>query len=137
MLGTGFQAVTRLLLDRISAAYPDDPRYAGLSVPHYTVLDHMTASGTRVTQVAALLNVTKQAVKRTVDELQQCELVERRPDPDDGRAKLVTLTEEGERIQSLVRQREADIMESLGLTVWDRGSSAHSALQLLIESLRG
>ena len=51
--------------------------------------------GSRITDLAARAGVTKQSMAETVAGLEARGFVERRPDPSDGRAKLVVLTEDG------------------------------------------
>ena len=67
----------------------------GLSRRHLALLSHLGAEGARITALAELLGVTKQAASQTVSELEALGLLERVPDPNDGRAKLVTLTDAG------------------------------------------
>jgi DNA-binding MarR family transcriptional regulator len=52
--------------------------------------------GTRLTTIAALANITPQAVGELVDDLERQGYVVRRPDPDDRRAKRIVLTERGQ-----------------------------------------
>lgn len=49
--------------------------------------------GTRLTDLAAQAQVTKQTAAHLVNELERAGYVERVPDPADGRARLVRLTE--------------------------------------------
>ena len=58
--------------------------------------------GTRLTDIAARAGVTKQAMAEIVDRAVACDLVDRRPDPADGRAKIVSLTREGRRTLDLI-----------------------------------
>jgi DNA-binding MarR family transcriptional regulator len=62
---------------------------------HGCVFRYIDIDGSRLTDLAALSGVTKQAVGEFVDELQQLGYVERAPDPIDGRAKIIRLTERG------------------------------------------
>ena len=62
----------------------DDLRPALLAVAQ-----HVRADGSRVTELAELSMLTKPTVVHMVDELERLGYVERRPDPADGRAKLV------------------------------------------------
>ena len=54
-------------------------------------------SGARLTELAARSNMTLPAMAELVDELEQAGYVARRPDPSDGRAKLIRPTHEGRR----------------------------------------
>ena len=51
--------------------------------------------GSRLTDLAERAGLTKQAVGEAVAELERKGYIERLPDPDDGRAKIIKLTERG------------------------------------------
>ncbi|WP_244246816.1 MarR family winged helix-turn-helix transcriptional regulator [Nocardioides euryhalodurans] len=63
--------------------------------------------GTRLTDLAAAAQVTKQTAGFLVDQLERAGYVERRPDPTDARARLVVLAERGIRAQERAREMEA------------------------------
>jgi DNA-binding MarR family transcriptional regulator len=50
-----------------------------------------------VSELAGRLAISKQGAAQIVDDMERRGLVARRPDPDDRRARLVSLTEEGNR----------------------------------------
>src|SRR4051812_1867177 len=50
-----------------------------------------------VSALAARLEISKQGAAQIVDDMERRGLVARRPDPDDRRARLISLTEEGDR----------------------------------------
>jgi DNA-binding MarR family transcriptional regulator len=52
-------------------------------------------TGTRLTDLAQRASMTKQAMGQIVDDLERLGYVERTPDPDDGRAKIVRFTAAG------------------------------------------
>src|SRR5665809_7340 len=62
---------------------------------HGCVFRYVDAEGSRLTELATLSGLTKQGVGEFVDELERLGYVERVPDPVDGRAKLIRLTERG------------------------------------------
>jgi DNA-binding MarR family transcriptional regulator len=62
---------------------------------HGCVFRYIDIDGSRLTELATQSGVTKQAVGEFVDELQRLGYVERVPDPVDGRAKIIRLTERG------------------------------------------
>jgi len=64
-------------------------------VAHTTLLPHVDLDGTRLTDLATRLGVTKQAAGQLVDELVEMGMLERVPDPADARAKLVRFTKRG------------------------------------------
>ncbi|MFI9546126.1 MarR family winged helix-turn-helix transcriptional regulator [Streptomyces sp. NPDC052016] len=55
----------------------------------------LAPDGATVTELAVHLGVTKQAASQLVDELVRKGYVERRPHPQDARARLIVLTERG------------------------------------------
>jgi len=62
---------------------------------HGPILAFLDEDGVRATELARLSGRHKQIVGRLVDELEDLGYVERRPDPQDRRAKLVVPTERG------------------------------------------
>ncbi len=70
---------------------------------HGAVLAYLDEEGTRATDLAALSGQHKQVIGTLIDELVEAGCVERRPDPQDRRAKLIVPTEAG-----LERMRRSD-----------------------------
>jgi len=66
-------------------------------VAHTTLLPHIDLEGTRLTELARRLGVTKQAAGQLVDELEAMGMLERTPDPADARAKLVCFSPRGKK----------------------------------------
>lgn len=62
---------------------------------HTTLLPHIDLDGTRQTEIARRAGISKQAVGQLVDDMVRLGMLERAPDPDDGRAQLVRFTDEG------------------------------------------
>lgn len=86
---------SRLLHDRASRTGD-----TGLRVAHMTLLQQVSAEGTRQTDLAQKLSVSKQAIGQLVSELVGLAMVKRDPDPADARATLVRLTAKGQKAQS-------------------------------------
>ena len=78
------------LLERVAAAGFSDIRIA-----HTAVFQHVRDAGSRITELAERAQLTKPTVVYLVNDLEAMGYVERFPDPGDGRAKLVRLTERG------------------------------------------
>ncbi len=74
--------------------------------------------GLRPTDIAEWTGLSKQAVNDTLGDLERDGLLERHPDPDDGRARIVRLTERGRALYEAVfassRQLEAQWSATLG-----------------------
>jgi DNA-binding MarR family transcriptional regulator len=71
------------------AGYPD------IRPAHGNVFGHIREEGSRLTELAERAQLTKQTMGYLVDYLEGRGYVERGPDPDDKRAKIVRLTDEG------------------------------------------
>ena len=69
--------------------------YDDLHPRHGAVLAYLDEDGIRATELARLTSRHKQIIGRMVDELEELGYVERRPDPQDRRAKLIFPTERG------------------------------------------
>ena len=92
------------LFERLVAAGLTDAR-----VPHTHVTAYIKADGSRLTELAAQARMTLPAMSELVDDLQRLGIVERRPDPRDGRAKLICLTDAGWEAMATARRSIAEI----------------------------
>jgi DNA-binding MarR family transcriptional regulator len=79
------------LRDRIADAGHPDIREGHGCVFGFIDIEH----GSRLTDLAASAGFTKQAVGEAVNELERLGYVAREPDPQDGRAKIIKLTDRG------------------------------------------
>jgi DNA-binding MarR family transcriptional regulator len=71
--------------------------------PHGNVFQFLDDGGTRVSELAGRAQVTKQSMAELVAHLEKHGYVERVPDPDDRRAKLVRTTARGGEVYGLAR----------------------------------
>jgi len=78
-----------------------DTPYNDIRVTHGCVFGNIDPDGTRLTDLAARARMTKQSVGEVTSDLEQRGYVERVPDPSDGRAKIIRLTERGRAAQTL------------------------------------
>jgi DNA-binding MarR family transcriptional regulator len=75
------------------------PALQKLSFTTLSVLDTLTSRGpTRLTKLAKTEQISQPGLTQLVTRLEQDGLVERRPDPTDGRATLVHITEAGRQV---------------------------------------
>ncbi|MGY1686133.1 MarR family winged helix-turn-helix transcriptional regulator [Geodermatophilus sp. SYSU D00867] len=100
------QAMT-LIRDDLYAL--SDARYPGLRMRHYRLLAMLPAQGERLSRLAADSGHTKQALAQALAPLQAGGYVEVLPDPSDGRARLVRLTDRGREVDEAVRRRLAAV----------------------------
>jgi DNA-binding MarR family transcriptional regulator len=78
-----------------------DTPYSDIRITHGCVFGNIDPDGTRLTDLAARANMTKQSVGEVATELERRGYIERVPDPGDGRAKIIRLTERGRDAQAL------------------------------------
>ncbi|MFL5898794.1 MAG: MarR family winged helix-turn-helix transcriptional regulator [Solirubrobacterales bacterium] len=78
----------------------EQTEFADIRPTHGCVFRFVRGSGMRLTVLAEMAGMTKQSVGEVVDDLVARGYVKRIPDPDDKRAKLICLTERGERAQA-------------------------------------
>jgi DNA-binding MarR family transcriptional regulator len=72
--------------------------YPRLSPATHPVFENIDRNGTRLSELAARAAMTHQSMSELVAIVEEHGFVERRPDPTDGRARLVCLTPEGRRL---------------------------------------
>jgi DNA-binding MarR family transcriptional regulator len=87
--------------------------------PHLPIFEYMDREhGSRISHLAKHANITAQAMGELVTHLADHGYVERVPDPTDGRARLVRLTERGHEVYALaaclVTELEATWAAALG-----------------------
>jgi DNA-binding MarR family transcriptional regulator len=100
-----------LMIRLLSVAFDDfcedlerrlaDTPYNDIRISHGCVFGNIDPEGTRLTDLAERARMTKQSVGEITSDLEQRGYVERVPDPRDGRAKIIRLTERGHAAQAL------------------------------------
>lgn len=63
--------------------------------PHVNLTRHLDLEGTRITELARRAAMTNAAMTELIDQCEALALVERVPDPADGRARIVRFTPDG------------------------------------------
>lgn len=96
---------------------------------HGAVFGQLTDEGARLTDLAKTANVSPQAMGELVDELEEMGYVARTPDPTDGRAKLIMLTEAGRRCRDDGERTIAELERQISATLGERG---HAELRLML-----
>lgn len=112
------QLMVAELVERLHAAgYPDH------TAAHHPIFENIDPGGTRLSVLAARTGLTHQSISELVQALERRGYVERVPDPSDGRARLVRLTDKG---RGAVRTaiREIAAIEAKWLDRWRRSGLA-------------
>jgi len=117
------------LSKRVAAAgFPD------IRMSHGCVFGNIEPDGSRLTELADRAGMTKQTVGEVASDLEQRGYLERVPDPTDGRAKIIRLTDRG-RLARTVGGRLIDDIEC----EWGErfGVERVGALREVLESITG
>lgn len=99
LLRIPFQATVSRVYEGLLAAGYDD-----LSPAQLSVFQHMHPQGARLSELAESAQITKQSMGYLVTYLEERGYLERRPDPADGRAKIVCLTRRGQAVEATARK---------------------------------
>lgn len=90
---------------------------------HVQVTRNLDVGGTRLTDLAARAGITKQSMGALVAELETIGLVQRRADPTDGRARIVSFTPQGQawlaEFRDAVEVAEGEVRKELGAERYD------------------
>lgn len=123
-VGVLVRRVRRVIHERARAVHPD------LQPASYLLLAHLAETGPlRSSAVVESLGIDKGAVSRQVQHLVDLDLVARTPDPDDGRATLLSVTDGARRrLADVARQRRRLLDERLGEWSEDELTELVSAL---------
>src|SRR5215217_1132177 len=105
--------LVRLHTELDAAGYADSYPSWGTNIFHY-----LREGGLRLTELAERTHTTKQAMRYTINQLEAAGYVERVPDPTDGRAKIIRLTERGWRSRrvsdEIIASIEHECVQRLG-----------------------
>jgi len=103
LLREPFRALTEELHRRFAVR-----GHAEVRAPHGNVFAFLDDDGTRVSDLAERAQITKQSMAELVAHLERHGYVDRIPDPDDRRAKLVRSTPRGDELYAIAREFVAD-----------------------------
>ena len=104
LLRVPWEIVRRRMLERLHERGFED-----LDTAHVNVLLYPGPQGSRPSELAARLGMSKQAVNYLLGELERRGYLERRTDPDDLRSRRIVLTERGESAGWVMREAVTDV----------------------------
>jgi DNA-binding MarR family transcriptional regulator len=114
------------------AARVAETEFSDIRVSHGCVFGNIDPEGSRLTELAERARMTKQSVGEVTTDLEQRGYVERVPDPADGRAKIIRLTERGQEAQAVGFDLIADIEREWGERI---GEERVAALRDALEAI--
>jgi DNA-binding MarR family transcriptional regulator len=92
-----------------------------LTAAHVHITQHLSANGSRLTELATRADVSKQAMGKLVDQCEAWGMVQRQPDRRDARATLVAFTPDGmnwlHAFQEAVHQAQSELQDAVGAEV--------------------
>ncbi|MFE7672897.1 MarR family winged helix-turn-helix transcriptional regulator [Streptomyces albidoflavus] len=100
-------------VSRIRRVLDERLRVHGVSVARKRVLGALVEGPVRQGVLAGAFEVAPRTVTELVDGLERDGLVERRADPKDRRARLVALTEAGERVNERAMATRAEVIQEI------------------------
>jgi DNA-binding MarR family transcriptional regulator len=128
--------MTKLFRKDLFARLSDQPGLAGIRPSHLHVFANMVGGGKRLTELADSASMSLPSMQELVDDLERRGIVERQPDPSDGRAKLIVLTDKGlaalAPAGSIIAGLEREYADRIGN---DRYEEMCLALNVLIDDL--
>lgn len=121
------------MLDEVSARLAAEG-YGDTRSADGVIIQHLVDGPRSVTDLAARMGVTQQAASKSVADLEARGYVARLPDPDDRRARRVTLTERGHAIVDAARRHRAAVDAEVAAQVGARRAAA--ARRTLLDIVR-
>jgi DNA-binding MarR family transcriptional regulator len=109
-----------------------ETEFADIRISHGCVFGNIDPDGSRLTELAERAHMTKQSVGEVATDLETRGYVERVPDPADGRAKIIRLTERGHEAQALGIELIAGIEREWGERI---GEERVAALRDALEAI--
>ena len=92
-----------------------------ISAAHIHITRHLALEGSRLTELADLAGMSKQAMGKLVDQCEAWGLVTRSPDARDGRARLLRFTPDGlawlQAFKQAVGQAEVELQQAVGAEI--------------------
>jgi DNA-binding MarR family transcriptional regulator len=121
------------IIDQLAGASLERALPKGMTRAQFTVLNHFVRLGHHErspAQLASAFQITRPTMTSTLARMERAGLVAIRPDPGDGRAKLVALTEKGRTMRETCLHAISDLLPKAVAVI------GNAQLPPLVETLR-
>lgn len=126
LLETASRSILRSLVARLRAH-----GHAGVSDPHLVLIGNLDCGATHAAQIAQRMDVSRQAISKTLRELQNMGIIRLENDTTRRNQKIVVLTDVGKRLALDARRELAEIEASIAMDISTEAMAAlRSALEL-------
>ena len=125
LLETASQSVLRTLTARLRARGFD-----AITEPHLVLFGNLDCGATHAAQIAQRMRVSRQAISKTLRELQDLGFVGLEGDPDRRNQKLVVMTDDGAKLALAARGELREIEAEIASRI---GADAMEALRVALE----
>jgi len=120
-------AAEQMIKARLSRKLPK-----GMEMSHFSLLNHLSSSGERSpVQLARAFNLTKGAMTNTLQKLEISGFIHVRPDWEDARKKLVSISNAGEAAREQAARAVRPVFENVVQNI--KGTDIKQALPVLRE----
>lgn len=131
------------LLVRLLRLFRDDltePRAAAgfgdIREPHFQIFGNIRTGGIRLTELAHRAQLSLAAASELINDLVELGYLTRRPDPADGRAKLIDLTARGRALMAAAGERVLEMEQRwAGVVGHDHFTQMCRTMQQLLDEL--
>lgn len=127
LLRLAWQMHRDLLYERVATA-----GYEDVTPAQFTLIRWPGMQGQRPSDLAESVGLSKQAVNDLLGELERNGYIERHPDPQDGRARIVHLTARGQRLQRTAHDASRELEKAWAASV---GESRFRGLRSTLETI--
>ncbi|MBK07493.1 MAG: MarR family transcriptional regulator [Deltaproteobacteria bacterium] len=135
-VGQVLMRCARLFNERGIARVRELKGFESIRPAHLALFPYIDFDGTRLTELARRMEISKQAVSQVIAELESFGVVERIPDPRDGRARLIRFSKSGREGMKdgliTLKQIEEEIAASMGQ---DSMETLHTLLLSMLDWL--
>lgn len=134
-IGAMLRVVSNWVRDQVFDGVARDG-FDDLQPSHIAMFRYPGLDGTRASDLASQLQISKQAINQLAAHLEDRGYIRRAPDPDDGRARVIRLTETGRQVErAVIRHARATEERIAGMLGADGFRQLRSQLGTLFQQV--